>query len=89
MSTGGTAPNIRCALRGLSAARSAATRRSLLEHGPGWWGLRRSNLAILAPKTSLSEGISFAIKHKLVCWGMFAYTGTDDVYVVPGPYTQL
>ena len=22
---------------------------SLLEHGPGWWGVRRSNLAILAP----------------------------------------
>jgi hypothetical protein len=70
----------------------AATRdlqESLLDHGPGWWGLRRSNLAILAPKTSLSEGVAFAIKHKLVCWGMFAYTGTDDVYVVPGPYTQL
>jgi len=62
---------------------------SLLDHGPGWWGLRRSNLAILAPETSLSEAMAFAIKYKLVCWGMFAYSGTDDVYVVPGPYTQL
>lgn len=62
---------------------------SLLDHGPGWWGLRRSNLAILAPKTDLSTALAFAIKHKLVCWGMFTYAGTEDVYVVPGPYTQL
>ncbi len=62
---------------------------SLLEHGPGWWGLRRSNLAILAPKASLREGLSFAIKHKLVCWGMFTMAGNDDAYVVPGPYTEL
>ncbi len=62
---------------------------SLLDHGPGWWGLRRSNLAVLAPKTELSNALAFALKHKLVCWGMFAYSGTDDVFVVPGPYTQL
>lgn len=62
---------------------------SLLEHGPGWWGLRRSNLAILAPKASLREGLSFALKHKLVCWGMFTMAGNDDAYVVPGPYTEL
>jgi len=62
---------------------------SLLDHGPGWWGLRRSNLAVLIPKTSLSEGVAFALKHKLVCWGMFEYAGTDDVYTVPGPYTEL
>jgi hypothetical protein len=62
---------------------------SLLEHGPGWWGLRRSNLAILAPKASLREGLAFAIKHKLVCWGMFTLVGNDDAYVVPGPYTEL
>lgn len=62
---------------------------SLLDHGPGWWGLRRSNLAILAPKTDLSTALGFALKYKLVCWGMFAYSGAEDVYVVPGPYTQL
>jgi hypothetical protein len=70
----------------------AATRdlqESLLDHGPGWWGFRRANLAVLAPKTSLSESLAFAIKHKLVCWGMFTYTGTEDAYVVPGPYTEL
>lgn len=62
---------------------------SLLDHGPGWWGVRRGNLAILAPKTSLDEAVSFAIKYKLVCWGMMQYTGTEDVYGVPGPYTEL
>ncbi len=70
-------------------AASRDLHESLLDHGPGWWGLRRSNLAILAPKTELSTALGFALKHKLVCWGMFAYSGTEDVYVVPGPYTQL
>lgn len=70
-------------------AASRDLHESLLDHGPGWWGLRRSNLAILAPKTDLSTALGFALKHKLVCWGMFAYSGTEDVYVVPGPYTQL
>jgi hypothetical protein len=62
---------------------------SLLEHGPGWWGVRRSNLALLAPKASLSEALGFALKHKLACWGMMTYAGVDDAYVVPGPYAEL
>lgn len=62
---------------------------TLLEHGPGWWGVRRSNLAVLAPKTGLGDAAAFAIKLKLPCWGMFTYTGTDDAYVVPGPYMEL
>jgi len=70
-------------------AASRDLQESLLDHGPGWWGLRRSNLAILAPRTSLSEALAFSLKYKLVCWGMFEYAGTDDVYVVPGPYTEL
>lgn len=62
---------------------------SLLEHGPGWWGVRRSNLAVLAPKASLRTSLSFAIKYKLPCWGVFTYAGLDDAYVVPGPYGEL
>jgi hypothetical protein len=68
---------------------SADLHQSVLEHGPGWWGVRRSNLAILAPKTSLREALSFALKYKLVCWGIFTYGGLDDAYVVPGPYAEL
>lgn len=62
---------------------------SLLEHGPGWWGVRRSNLAILAPKASLKEALAFALKYKLACWGVFTYAGNDDAYVIPGPYAEL
>lgn len=62
---------------------------SLVEHGPGWWGVRRGNLAVLAPKAGLSEALRFAIKTKLVCWGMFTYAGADDVYVTVGGYSEL
>jgi hypothetical protein len=62
---------------------------SVLDHGPGWWGVRRANLAILAPKTSLSEAMAFAVKYKLACWGVVTYAGNDDAYVVPGPYAEL
>lgn len=62
---------------------------SLLQHGPGWWGVRRGNLALLAPKASLSKAVRFAVKYKLVCWGMFTYGGVDDAYVVAGGYTEF
>jgi hypothetical protein len=68
---------------------SADLHQSLLEHGPGWWGVRRSNLAILAPKASLSDALAFALKYKLVCWGIFTYAGNDDAYVIPGPYAEM
>jgi hypothetical protein len=62
---------------------------SLLQHGPGWWGVRRSNLALLAPKASLDDALRFAVKYKLHCWGAFTYTGVDDAYVVSGGYTEF
>jgi hypothetical protein len=72
-----------------SAHASADLHQSILEHGPGWWGVRRSNLALLAPKAGLSEALGFALKYKLPCWGMFTYGGLDDAYVVSGPYAEL
>lgn len=88
---GEKAPFVRLRLAVLRDQFSASRdlHESLLDHGPGWWGVRRSNLAVLAPKADLSTALAFALKHKLVCWGMFTYSGTEDVYVVPGPYTQL
>jgi hypothetical protein len=80
---------LRLAVLADAASASKDLSMSLHEHGPGWWGLRRSNLAILAPKATLSEAVGFAVKHKLVCWGMFTIAGNDDAYVVPGPYMQL
>ncbi len=62
---------------------------SLLQHGPGWWGVRRGNLALLAPRASLSDALRFAIKYRLVCWGSFTYTGADDVFVIAGGYNEF
>ena len=50
--------------------------KSLLEHGPGWWGVRRSNLSILAPKGGLGESVAFALRYKLVCWGAMSVAGS-------------
>jgi hypothetical protein len=68
---------------------SADLHQSILEHGPGWWGVRRSNLAVLAPRVGLRDALAFALKYKLPCWGLFTYGGLDDAYVVPGPYGEL
>jgi hypothetical protein len=86
---GGTPLRLRLAISKDRNSSAVELHESLLQHGPGWWGLRRSNLAILAPKASLSEAVDFAVKTKLVCWGMFTYTGVDDAYVVRGPYGEL
>ncbi len=61
---------------------------AVLDHGPGWWGVRRSNLALLLPKAGLDEALAFSVKYKLPCWGIFTYAGHDDAYVVPGPYSE-
>jgi hypothetical protein len=84
-----TLVRLRLAVLDSTPAAAADLHQSLLEHGPGWWGVRRSNLAVLAPKAGLREAVSFALKHKLHCWGMFTMAGNDDAYVVPGPYTEL
>lgn len=80
---------LRLAVLDSPAAAAKDLHDALLEHGPGWWGLRRANLALLAPKTSLGDAVAFAVKYKLPCWGMFTMTGTEDAYVVPGPYMDL
>jgi hypothetical protein len=80
---------LRLAILGNGAGAAQDLHATLLEHGPGWWGVRRSNLAILAPKADLDDAAAFAVKHKLICWGMFTYAGIDDAYVVPGPYMEL
>ena len=87
----GADSSVRLRLAVLDNAASAAKdlHASLLEHGPGWWGVRRSNLAILAPRASLREALGFALKYKFACWGVFTYAGADDAYVVPGSYAEL
>jgi hypothetical protein len=61
----------------------------ILQHGPGSWGVRRSNLAVLGPVGAQGDDIAFAGVTKLACWGVFTIAGTDDTFVVPGGYTEL
>ena len=62
---------------------------AILQHGPGSWGVHRSNLAILGPVGDLSDDINFAATTRLACWGVFTIASTDDTFVVPGAYTEL
>jgi hypothetical protein len=62
---------------------------ALLQHGPGGWGVRRSNLAVLGQIGSLADDLTFAAKTRLSCWGMFMTAGRDDTYSVPGGYREL
>jgi hypothetical protein len=63
--------------------------QGILQHGPGSWGVRRSNLAVLGPIGSPTDDITFAGVTKLACWGVFTIAGTDDTFVLPGGYTEL
>ena len=63
--------------------------KGILEHGPGSWGVRRSNLAVLGPVGAPGDDIAFAAVTKLACWGVFTIADTDDMFVVPGGYTEL
>jgi hypothetical protein len=62
---------------------------AILQHGPGSWGVHRSNLAVLAPIGEPGEVVSFAVKTKLACWGVLTMAGLDDTFVVPGGYFEL
>lgn len=62
---------------------------ALLEHGQGYWGVHRSNLAVLGPPGSSAEAIGFAVDSGLACWGVLTLVGRDDSFVVPGGYYEL
>lgn len=68
---------------------SAELHQALLQHGPGSWGVHRSNLAVLGPIGSLNDDLTFAAKTRLTCWGMFMAAGRDDAYAIPGGYREL
>jgi len=63
--------------------------QALLEHGQGYWGVHRGNLAVLAPSGSLNETSGFAVKTGLLCWGVFTQAGRDDTFAIPGGYFEL
>jgi hypothetical protein len=62
---------------------------AMLEHGPGSWGVHRSNVAVLAPVGDVDNIVAMAAKTKLACWGVLTVAGRDDAFVIPGGYREL
>ncbi len=77
---------VRLRVATLSSAHEAAVdlHQAILQHGPGSWGVRRSNLAVLAPIADADDMIGFAAATKLACWGLLTAAGRDDSFVIPG-----
>ena len=86
---GGKPVRLRVAMLPDAPAAGRELHEAILQHGPGSWGIHRSNLAVLAPIGSGSEVITFASKTKLACWGVLTMAGRDDTFVIPGGYTEL
>jgi hypothetical protein len=80
---------LRVAILGSPDEAGRELHEGILQHGPGSWGVRRSNLAVLGPVGAPGDDIAFAGVTKLACWGIFTIAGTDDTFVVPGGYTEL
>lgn len=91
VSGAGTDVPVRLRVAVLKGADEAASElhNALLQHGPGAWGVRRSNLAVLGQTGTLEDDLTFAAKTRLSCWGMFMTAGRDDTYAVPGGYREL
>ncbi len=80
---------LRVAILPDAAAAGRELHEAILQHGPGSWGVHRSNLAVLAPIGSRSQIIPFASESKLSCWGVLPVAGLDDTFVIPGEYMEL
>jgi hypothetical protein len=63
---------------------------AMVQQGRGAWGVRRGNIAILAPAGHVDDIIAFAVaRTKLACWGVLNIEAGDDAYVVPGGYLEF
>jgi hypothetical protein len=82
---------VRLRVATLDSSRAAGRdlHEAILQHGPGSWGVHRSNLAVLAPSANIEDMIAFALKSRLACWGVLTVAGRDDDFVVPGGYAEL
>ena len=90
LNAGTSAPvRFRVAILGSPGAAGHELHTALLQQGRGTWGLRRGNLAVLAPTGSPDDAVVMASKLRLVCWGVFMIAGHDDTFVVPGGYSEL
>jgi hypothetical protein len=65
-----------------------ALNEALVKRGKGYWGVHRSNVAVFGPSGDPDDDLAFAAKTKLACWGTFTFHAGDEIYVVPGGYTE-
>jgi hypothetical protein len=65
-----------------------ALHEAIHQRGPGSWGVRRSNVAVLGPNGSTGDDIAFAAKTTLACWGEFTMRASEDAVVVSGGYAE-
>jgi hypothetical protein len=86
---GGESTRLRVAILENEHAAAQDLHRAILEHGPGSWGVHRSNLAVLAPIGSVDQILEFAGRTKLACWGVLTVCARDDDFVVPGGYVEF
>lgn len=91
VSGAGTTTPVRMRVAILESADKAGREllQAVLQHGPGSWGVHRSNIAVLGPAADPEDALAFAGKAKLQCWGVFTMAGRDDAFVVPGGYTEI
>jgi hypothetical protein len=90
LDAGGSEPvRLRVAILPDAYAAGSDLHNAILEHGPGSWGIHRSNLAILAPIGSMDQILELAGRTKLACWGVLTVAARDDDFVVPGGYMEF
>lgn len=63
--------------------------QALLEHGSGYWGVHRGNIAVLGPQANAKNAVQFAATTGLACWGVLTMAGRDDSFAIPGGYFEL
>lgn len=86
----GTQPvRLRVAILPTASDAGSDLHHAILQHGPGSWGVHRSNLAVLAPIGSMDQIVELAGRTKLACWGVLTVAGLDDDFVVPGGYMEF
>ncbi len=85
------AQKVRLRVATLDTARAAGRdlHEALLQHGPGSWGVHRSNIAVLGPVAEVDAAIAYSLKTKLACWGVLTVAGRDDTFVIGGGYSEL
>ena len=87
---GGSNPvRLRVAVLPSAHAAGSDLHHAILQHGPGSWGVHRSNIAVLAPIGSVDQILELAGRTKLACWGVLTIAARDDDFVVPGGYMEF